>query len=70
MENEIEITIPILLEKEVIGIIGVGKRKNLKPYNREDINFLKDLGIQIGVYLYNALHHKDLVDLKTLLSRK
>ena len=70
LEYEIEITIPILLEKEVIGIIGVGKRKNLKPYNREDIDFLKDLGIQTGVYLYNALHHKDLVDLKNTLEQK
>lgn len=62
----IDIIFPLMMENQVIGIIGIGSKQNLKAYTREDINFLKGFGMQNGVYLYNAQHHKDILDKQRL----
>jgi serine phosphatase RsbU (regulator of sigma subunit) len=65
-ETAVDMTVPLMLEGKVIGILGIGKRENLRPYKRQDIRFLQDFGLQIGVTLNNALHHEDVLERQRL----
>jgi sigma-B regulation protein RsbU (phosphoserine phosphatase) len=48
--------------KELVGILGIGPKENLKPYTNKDIEILGEIGMQLGITLQNAVHHGYLVD--------
>jgi serine phosphatase RsbU (regulator of sigma subunit) len=64
--NYLELLIPICLKNSLTGILGLGKKENLKPYTQKDIQLLEKLGQQIGITLDNALHHQDIVEKERL----
>lgn len=65
-EYQLEIFIPIVLNKQVNGIIGIGKKENLQRYTFKDLELLEKMGQQIGVTIDNALHHEDIIEKQRL----
>ena len=65
-EQDIELIVPVVLENEVTGLLGLGKKENLQAYTLKDLQLLKKLGQEVGVTLYNALHYEDLAEKERL----
>ncbi|MDD4737369.1 MAG: SpoIIE family protein phosphatase, partial [Kiritimatiellae bacterium] len=63
---QIEALVPIVLDGEIAGLIGLEKRINLKPFSPRDLILLENIGQQIGVIVHNALHHRDVVEMERL----
>ncbi|TBR17865.1 PAS domain-containing protein [bacterium] len=66
--NSLELLVPIVLEEDIKGLLGLGKKVNLQKYTHKDIQLLETLGQQLGVIFDNALRHGDLIK-KELLDR-
>jgi signal transduction histidine kinase len=50
-----ELVIPLIIEKRVIGILGLGKKLSREVYKIEDINLLSTIGQEIAVAINNRL---------------
>ena len=48
------ITVPLVFQDEVIGLLNLGEKKSGKSYNREDIDLLRTLANQGAVAIKNA----------------
>lgn len=64
--NALEALIPIVLEGELKGLLGIGKKETLKSYTQRDMQLFEDLGRQISLVLNSALRQRDLVEKKLL----
>ncbi|MDD5066412.1 MAG: PP2C family protein-serine/threonine phosphatase, partial [bacterium] len=60
--HDLDILVPLILESETIGTIGLGKKGTLQNYTIRDIDLLEQLGRQIGITIDNALHHADIIE--------
>jgi len=56
----IEISIPLLFEKEVIGIIFLGKKMSKDPFSKEDFDILATLTFQTSIALKNTLLYSEI----------
>jgi len=65
-EQEIELLVPLSMEDDLIGILGLGKKQSLRLYTLKDIETFTTLGKELGSLLYNAIHHKDVVEKERL----
>lgn len=61
-KEHLEVLVPIMLQEELIGLLGIGKKMNLQAYRVRDIELLENIGKQIGITIDNALHHGDIVE--------
>lgn len=50
----IEILVPLFIHKELLGILGLGKKKSDEEYTKEDIEVLVDLSGALAIALNNA----------------
>lgn len=46
--------VPRLREKEVVGVLGIGLRKNGRGYSTDDRRALVELGGEVGTAIYAA----------------
>lgn len=51
---EIELIIPLLIHKELIGLVCLGKKKSDEDYGEDDIDALSDLSGALSISLSNA----------------
>lgn len=58
----IEVLVPMTYNDKVNALLGLGKKENLKPYNKKDIELLNKLSQEAGVTVHNALHFEDLAE--------
>jgi len=65
-DQDLELIIPLIFENKVTAILGLGKKENLRAYIVKDLQLLKKLGQEVGVTVYNALHHEDIVEKERL----
>ncbi|MDD4908913.1 MAG: SpoIIE family protein phosphatase [Candidatus Omnitrophica bacterium] len=52
----------LIFENEILGLIFLGRRENLKDYTRLDINALNNLIVNITGSFYTSLHHHDILE--------
>jgi len=69
-QNMAELLIPIMMEDKISGLLGVGKKENLRSYTAKDIELLEKMGRQLGVTINNSLHHEDIVEKEILKYQK
>ena len=62
----LELVIPLTMDEQLISILGLGKKENLRAYRESDVALLEKLGKQIGISVDNALHHGDIVEKERL----
>ena len=67
LKNEnMEVLIPLTMEENLIGILGLGRKRSLRMYAKQDIGILDTLGKELGTSMYNALHHQDILEKERL----
>ncbi|MCK4745086.1 GAF domain-containing sensor histidine kinase [Candidatus Parcubacteria bacterium] len=54
-KNKIEIILPLIIRKKIIGVLIIGKKNGYKDYNKQDIGILKIIASQSAVAIENAL---------------
>lgn len=54
-----KVTLPLIHDQKLIGIINLGEKDNLKPFTRSDIEFLSNLRIEASIALSNSLLYDD-----------
>lgn len=64
-----EISIPLLLQNELIGIINLGQKTSGDMYNREDLDLLKTLANQATIAIENAKMYDALRKTKVRMQR-
>lgn len=65
-EQAIELLVPIIFQKTVVGLLGLGSKENLQPYMEKDKQLLRKLGWETGVTFFNAMHYKDVLEKERL----
>ncbi|MDD5067049.1 MAG: PP2C family protein-serine/threonine phosphatase, partial [bacterium] len=60
--TQLDLLVPIIYENRIYALLGLGKKESLRSYTINDTRILKKLGAEIGVTVFNALHHLDLVE--------
>lgn len=65
-QASLEILIPLGLEGKISGLLGLGKRENLKPYDYSDLKLLEEIKDSLALILENVLRHKDILDKQRL----
>ena len=67
LQNEtIEVLVPLIMGAGIIGILALGRKRSLRLYSKQDIDILTTLGKELGSTIYNALHHKDIIEKERL----
>lgn len=61
--------LPLVHDNHLIGIINLGEKNNLKPFTREDIEFLSTLRAQLTISLSNSLLYEDVHKMSEELRR-
>ncbi|NKE71161.1 ATP-binding protein [Candidatus Manganitrophus noduliformans] len=64
-----KIALPLVHEDQLIGVINLGEKDNLKPFTREDIEFLSTLRAQSTISLSNSLLYEDVHKMSEELRR-
>ncbi|MCK5460314.1 GAF domain-containing sensor histidine kinase, partial [Candidatus Parcubacteria bacterium] len=54
-KNKMEIILPLIVRKKIIGVLIIGKKSGYKNYNKQDIGILKIIASQSAVAIENAL---------------
>ncbi|NKE71165.1 response regulator [Nitrospiraceae bacterium HYJII51-Mn-bac16s-1-B09] len=55
----VKVALPLIHDKNLIGIINLGEKDNLKPFTRSDIEFLSNLRVEASIALSNSLLYDD-----------
>lgn len=58
------VIIPLIIQDELIGFIGLGEKKSGDIFSLEDISFLSTLGNQAAVAIQNAKHYNQILEIK------
>ncbi|MEA2064797.1 MAG: GAF domain-containing sensor histidine kinase [Patescibacteria group bacterium] len=53
--KKIEIILPLIIRKKIIGVLIIGKKNGYKDYNKQDIIILKTIASQSAIAIENAL---------------
>ncbi|MDC4204276.1 MAG: ATP-binding protein [Candidatus Manganitrophus sp.] len=64
-----KIALPLVHSGQLIGVINLGEKDNLKPFTREDIEFLSTLRAQSTISLSNSLLYEDVHKMSEELRR-
>ena len=54
-----KVVLPLVHDRNLIGIINLGEKDNLKPFTRSDIEFLSNLRVEASIALSNSLLYDD-----------
>ncbi|MDP1853213.1 MAG: SpoIIE family protein phosphatase [Candidatus Omnitrophota bacterium] len=66
VRDDINLMVPLLMQDSLIGILALGKKRSLSLYNSGDIEVFNALGRELGTSIYNAIHHKDILEKQRL----
>ena len=50
-----QVFLPLVQGGRLIGRVHLGQKRSLKPYSREDLEFLEQLGASVSIGLHNAI---------------
>lgn len=62
----INLMVPLLMQDALVGILALGKKRSLSLYSNNEIKVFNALGRELGISVYNALHHKDILEKQRL----
>ena len=72
-----QVCLPLVQGGRLIGRVHLGQKRSLKPYTRDDLEFLEQLGASVSIGLHNALlfeqvdaQRRDLEELTETLEEK
>jgi len=54
-----KLVVPVIYDRKLLGVINLGQKENLKPYNDLDINFLASLRAEASIAFSNAVLYDD-----------
>jgi len=54
-----KVVLPLVHDQNLIGVINLGEKDNLKPFTRSDIEFLSNLRVEASIALSNSLLYDD-----------
>lgn len=66
VRDGINLMVPLLLQDSLVGILALGKKRSLGLYSDKDVKIFDALGRELGTSVYNALHHKDILEKQRL----
>jgi GAF domain-containing protein len=66
---EAEVSIPLILKGQLIGMINLSHKFNKDAYSQEDIDLLSTLANQTAIAIENARLYEDLKKSKTYIRR-
>ncbi|MEK6679374.1 MAG: ATP-binding protein, partial [Nitrospirota bacterium] len=58
-----ELCVPVLFQNQLIAIITIGRKKNLKPFDRQDIEMLERLKFELAVIMSNSMMYDNIIKL-------
>ena len=58
-----ELCVPVLFQNQLLAVITIGKKKNLKPFDREDIEMLDRLKLELAVIMSNSMMYDNIIKL-------
>lgn len=58
-----ELCVPVVFQNQLIAIITVGRKKNLKPFDRQDIEMLERLKLELAVIMSNSMMYDNIIKL-------
>ncbi len=64
-----ELCVPVLFQSQLLAVITIGKKKNLKPFDREDIEMLDRLKLELAVIMSNSMMYDNIIKLNKELMR-
>ncbi|TGK28109.1 GHKL domain-containing protein [Leptospira gomenensis] len=68
--TEAELVVPLILNKSLLGMIVLGKRKNGKKYSKQEIVKLNEIRSSSVMALSNAIFYERLIELTETLEEK
>jgi signal transduction histidine kinase len=58
-ETQARLVVPVIHDNKLLGVINLGQKKNLKPYNDLDLDFLASLRAEASIAFSNAVLYDD-----------
>lgn len=58
-----ELCMPVVFQNQLIAVITIGRKKNLKPFDRQDIEMLERLKLELSVIMSNSMMYDNIVKL-------
>ncbi|MBI5180009.1 MAG: hypothetical protein HZA05_01240 [Nitrospirae bacterium] len=58
-----ELCVPVVFQNQLIAVITIGRKKNLKPYDRQDIEMLERLKLELSVIMSNSMMYDNIIKL-------
>ena len=58
-----ELCVPVLFQNQLIAIITIGRKKNLKPFDSQDIEMLERLKFELAVIMSNSMMYDNIIKL-------
>jgi len=68
-KNQISLLLPLIVGKELIGIIVLGEKISQHPYTSEELNLLSNILPSISIAINNTLAYEDILKRKKELER-
>ncbi|MBN3039688.1 MAG: GHKL domain-containing protein [Candidatus Omnitrophica bacterium] len=59
-DNKCLVTVPLVLNEKLLGVINLSKKANLKAYNAADFHFLRTLKNQSAIAISNSLVYQNI----------
>lgn len=69
-ENGISLVVPLIVSKDIQGIVILGKKASGEIYSSQDINVLEIIGPQISVAIQNSLAYDEIREFNVTLKDK
>jgi len=66
LDNEISVTIPMISQGELMGLLNVGKKENYEDYTAEDLDILTQASNQAALALQNIKLQSEYLDKKRI----
>ena len=58
-----ELCVPVLFQNQLLAVITIGRKKNLKPFDRQDIEMLERLKLELAVIMSNSMMYDNIIKL-------
>ncbi len=68
-KQNIQVIVPLFIERQVIGFLVLGDKKSGEAYTLEDLNFLILISHQIAIAVRNAQYYQNIINNKKKIER-
>lgn len=58
-----ELCVPVLFQNQLLAVITIGRKKNLKPFDSRDIEMLERLKLELAVIMSNSMLYDNIIKL-------